>query len=216
MGLGSEARSEEPPVDQPQLSESCAEVGEQRVIKKKLDSRDCIICDVCGQTMKTSSYRRHKKIHTGHKPHLCSTCGKAFATTSQVHNHEKTHSEERPYLCKHCGKGFKTSATLRGHVRRHLNIKSFRCEVCGKGFVGRHELKTHMYYHIGSRPYVCGVCGKGFAWALCYKKHCLIHSELDDIRQDAARRRNMAGSDVEPFVYTGHRKVGGTDYLTCW
>ena len=56
-------------------------------------------------------------MHSGERPHECSTCGMAFSTSSSLTKHMRVHSGERPYKCSTCGKAFSTSGSLaRAHA----------------------------------------------------------------------------------------------------
>ncbi len=49
------------------------------------------MCDICGVTFSRSdSVARHRKTHTGEKPHKCVTCGRAFARHDYLKSHEGT------------------------------------------------------------------------------------------------------------------------------
>ena len=47
--------------------------------------------------------------------HECTTCGKAFTTSSALASHLRTHTGARPYECTTCGKAFTQSGALTTH-----------------------------------------------------------------------------------------------------
>ncbi len=53
-------------------------------------------CEVCGKTLADpSSLYRHRKIHSGDKPHECEYCGRRFIQRYNMTQHVKTHFKER-------------------------------------------------------------------------------------------------------------------------
>lgn len=47
------------------------------------------------------SYHKHLLYHSDDKPHICSTCGRAFKELSTLHNHERIHSGEVIFFFKY-------------------------------------------------------------------------------------------------------------------
>lgn len=67
-------------------------------------------CNVCHKIFAESKIlRRHMKIHSPHKPHVCPTCNMSFAESSNLTKHKKKHTGElrnivgKPNLCSVCG-----------------------------------------------------------------------------------------------------------------
>lgn len=59
--------------------------------------------------------------HTGYRPYVCSMCGKAFITNSELRKHERRHTGSTPrnHTCEICGKTYTTLQHLKVHLRRH-------------------------------------------------------------------------------------------------
>ena len=46
------------------------------------------VCRVCGKIFdRPSSFAKHERIHTGHRPWTCSVCLKKFSQTSSLYRH---------------------------------------------------------------------------------------------------------------------------------
>lgn len=72
---------------------------------------------------------RHKRIHSGFKPHVCTICNKRFGRKDHLSKHQKTHlqtSEKKVYLCSvsGCGHRYTRSDALARHKSAAHAIKS--------------------------------------------------------------------------------------------
>ncbi|KAF0045263.1 hypothetical protein F2P81_001792 [Scophthalmus maximus] len=122
------------------------------------------LCTECGRAFNShSNLRIHLNVHTGARPYTCSDCGKSFSQSGALKIHRRIHTGERPYTCGFCGRGFPHLAGVRAHQRTHTGEKPYRCSQCGKCFTQSGALKIHTRIHTGERPFTCSICGKGFS-----------------------------------------------------
>ncbi|XP_070767984.1 zinc finger protein 497 [Enoplosus armatus] len=122
------------------------------------------LCTECGRAFNShSNLRIHLNVHTGARPYSCSDCGKSFSQSGALKIHRRIHTGERPYSCGFCGRGFPHLAGVRAHQRTHTGEKPYRCSQCDKCFTQSGALKIHTRIHTGERPFICSLCGKGFS-----------------------------------------------------
>lgn len=122
------------------------------------------LCTECGRAFNShSNLRIHLNVHTGARPYSCSDCGKSFSQSGALKIHRRIHTGERPYSCGFCGRGFPHLAGVRAHQRTHTGEKPYRCSQCGKCFTQSGALKIHTRVHTGERPFICSLCEKGFS-----------------------------------------------------
>lgn len=77
-------------------------------------------CPDCGRMfLKPSQMLRHRRIHTGEKPHVCNICGNTFTQKSSLDTHVMfTHSDLRPFKCSMCPFQTVQKAALKKHCGR--------------------------------------------------------------------------------------------------
>ncbi|GAB0096066.1 hypothetical protein DMENIID0001_115200 [Sergentomyia squamirostris] len=132
-------------------------------------SFQCEICDkILSSRFNLSGHM--KSFHTGERPNLCRTCGKAYATAAALKTHEKFHI--LPFSCGICGKGLPDATRFKDHLNSHEE-KALKCSACGKKFSHRNSLKIHQKLHqVGDRKsFNCKFCTESFTLSSYLRKH---------------------------------------------
>lgn len=93
-------------------------------------------CPTCGKSYLTASHLKYhvEAIHLATKRFVCNVCHKSFPYKTSYKLHRRLHTGDRPFTCPSCGKGFVARSALREHEKIHSSgtyetQRQFRCEV---------------------------------------------------------------------------------------
>jgi uncharacterized C2H2 Zn-finger protein len=122
-------------------------------------------------------------VHHQNLPHICSVCGRIFASTSALLDHTRTthsHSGEEhgstwDTTIQHQNLDLtRTTHTLQSDRQGQEKEQEsawdtpaqqqtlLSCSMCGRTFASKSGLLYHVRTHTGERPYKCVVCGNNF------------------------------------------------------
>ncbi|XP_056318473.1 zinc finger and SCAN domain-containing protein 5A-like [Danio aesculapii] len=127
----------------------CSVVLQRSVVLQKAVcvSHGLLVCVVCSKLFQSRrTLRRHRRFHSGERPHACRICLKTFILRRTLRRHQRWHLQ-RPFSCTECGKSFRRWRRLRGHWRTHTAEGPFSCKHCGKTCRSLKSLDRHLAYY---------------------------------------------------------------------
>uniref|UniRef100_A0A8C4U0Q3 Zinc finger protein 408 n=1 Tax=Falco tinnunculus TaxID=100819 RepID=A0A8C4U0Q3_FALTI len=135
-------------------------------------------CGECGKAfLQLCHLKKHRFVHTGHKPFLCTECGKSYSSEESFKAHVLAHRGLRPFQCTQCDKAYRTKRDLQEHQVLHTaGPKGCQCAICGRYLANPGSLRNHMRLHTGERPYACPYCGKDFRQQSNLREHLRLHT----------------------------------------
>ena len=81
-------------------------------------------CDKCNyKTERKANFYKHRRLHTGAKPHTCPVCEYKAGTSSNLKRHMGIHEDIRQHKCEICGLCFRQKIHLERHVKYKHEVK---------------------------------------------------------------------------------------------
>lgn len=122
----------------------------------------------------------------GERRYHCEECGKAFLQLCHLKKHRFVHTDHKPFLCPECGKSYSSGESFKAHTMGHRGVRPFPCAQCHKTYGTKRDLQEHQVLHTGQRPFVCPDCGKSFARRPSLRIHCKTHQAKEPNPSSAA------------------------------
>ncbi|XP_058443385.1 zinc finger protein 224-like [Malaya genurostris] len=112
----------------------------------------------CGRRLHSKySLQQHRHLHKSiMRFYDCQYCGKRIKGTSSWLRHKKMHTEDPKFCCEVCGKKFRRRSNLKLHSVVHTGVALYPCEICGKRFTVKHNLGAHYKMHKRNGTYTQG------------------------------------------------------------
>ncbi|CAL1534477.1 unnamed protein product, partial [Lymnaea stagnalis] len=111
-----------------------------------LNDNGMYCCGKCSyKTDRKANLYKHRRLHTGSKPHVCAICQYKAGTSSNLKRHMGIHKDIREHKCDICGLCFRQKIHLERHVKYKHEEKSVQCPMCDYVCANEQpDLKMHM------------------------------------------------------------------------
>lgn len=107
---------------------------------------NAVTCPTCYKPfISRSNLERHIRLHTGHRPHLCTVCPKSFTRRDHLASHT---ARQHAFHCHSCVKSFTDRSTLASHfLTEHHSAIVNVCQVCNTAFADYPSYEEHVKIH---------------------------------------------------------------------
>lgn len=90
--------------------------------------------------------------HINHfKMHMRSHRNLSNLTTNSMILSNDTAEKKKKFLCSTCGKACTSRSNLAVHTRRHTGVMTNFCNICGKGYPRSTDLTIHMRFEFNEK-----------------------------------------------------------------
>ncbi|XP_053408525.1 zinc finger protein 675-like isoform X2 [Mercenaria mercenaria] len=190
---------------------SCDKCGKQfqhpTCLKVHLRSHEEKIykCERCLAKFSRKKYlETHMFKHSGEKPYMCETCGKAYRDEMHLKRHIRhVHDQIRNFECDICKERFFRADHLKCHRMRHFE-PGLRCEFCHKKFKVQIDLDRHLRLHTGEKKWFCHLCRHGFRYPVPYYNHMKKQHDIERAEAEVWRKKMIEEK----------KKSNSEDYMT--
>ncbi|EHB00284.1 Zinc finger protein 408, partial [Heterocephalus glaber] len=114
-------------------------------------------------------------LHWGPLQESSASGKKGEGVKPRLEEYTFVHMGHKPFLCTECGKSYSSGESFKAHLLGHRGVRPFPCPQCSKAYGTRRNPQEHQMVHSGARPFVCDQCGKAFAHWPSLRLHCKTH-----------------------------------------
>ncbi|KAH9519836.1 hypothetical protein Btru_071031 [Bulinus truncatus] len=182
-----------------------------------LNDSGCYCCGKCNyKTDRKANFYKHRRLHTGSKPHVCLICQYKAGTSSNLKRHMGIHKDIREHKCDICGLCFRQKIHLERHVKYKHEEKRVQCPMCDYVCANEQpDLKMHMKrkHSNGSSWEVvtCPQCNVEVSSRKDLKQHMKFHKDGPELKlfckecsfvtdcQSRLKRHVAIHSKLKPF-----------------
>ncbi|XP_059179149.1 uncharacterized protein LOC131958249 [Physella acuta] len=182
-----------------------------------LNDNGMYCCGKCNyKTDRKANFYKHRRLHTGTKPHVCSICQYKAGTSSNLKRHMGIHKDIREHKCDTCGLCFRQKIHLERHVKYKHEEKSVQCPLCDYVCANEQpDLKMHIKRkHSSGYPsevVTCPQCNIEVSCKKDLKQHMKFHKDGPELKlfckqcsfvtdcQSRLKRHVAIHSKLKPF-----------------